>query len=325
MNNKNLKFDKPTTQVVEVSNENKIANFKIKPLACGYGITLGNALRRVLLASMPGAAIVNIKIDGVEHEFSTIKGVVEDCMSIVLNIKQVVIQVDSLDPNFEAKLSLYKMGPGKVLAGDFAKLAGVKIVNPEQVICTLMDKHDFNLTATVRRGVGYVNADQNKVYSKGEIGIIAVDALYSPIVRVAYNVEKTRGDDDELNLEVETNGAIEAKDAVGIASKMLIDYFNEIKTISQSQLAQDNFLEEAKVVKENKLPDLNIVEVEGLKVGIINVLKKNNIAKISEIAKLSADELLAEGLEKDDIKIIKKLLKEYQLELKPNEKTSEGK
>ena len=274
---------------------------------------------------MPGAAIVNIKIDGVEHEFSTIKGVVEDCMAIVLNIKQVVIKVDSLDPNFEAKLNLYKVGPGKVTAGDFDKVAGITIVNPEQVICTLMEKHDFNMSVTIRRGVGYVNADNNKVYSKGELGIIAVDALYSPIVRVAYNVEKTRGDDDELNLEVETNGAINAKDAVAIASKMLIDYFSEIKKISECEISKQDFLEEAKVIKETKLPDKNIVEIEGLKVAIINTLKKKAINRVSELVKVSIDELLKEGLTDEDINELKKILDEYHLSFKENQETSEVK
>lgn len=320
---KNLKFEKPSS-TFEISEDGKKAVFQIKALERGYGLTLGNALRRVLLASMPGAAIINVKIEGVEHEFSTIPGVYEDVMSIVLKLKQVVVKVDSLDPDFEQKLSLYKEGPGKVVAGDFEKVTGVEIINPELEIANLMEKTQLNMEVTIRRGIGYVSADDNKVFSKNEIGLIAIDSLFSPIKRVAYHIEKTRGDDDELNLEIETDGSIDAKDALGIASKMLIDYLDEIKNISEHPLVQDEYLEEIKVEKRNDFLDATIDKLEDLKVQVLNALKKKAIMKVGELVELSEKTLRTfDQIGPEAIKNIQDSLKKHNLSLKDSKTASE--
>src|SRR5690606_15446408 len=172
----------------EISQEGNLGRFLIKPLERGYGLTLGNALRRVLLSSLPGAAIVNVKIEGVKHEFSTIEGVYEDVMGIILNLKKVVFSVDSQDPQYEQKLELYVEGPATVTAADFNLVDGIEVVNPTQVIATLAEGAKLSMVVTVRRGMGYVPAEANKVYSKYEVGVIPIDAIYTPVNRVVYNV-----------------------------------------------------------------------------------------------------------------------------------------
>ena len=196
-----LLFELPTS-VEEISKDGNKARFVIKPLERGYGTTIGNALRRVLLSSMPGAAIVNVEIDGVQHEFTTIPGVFEDVMGIILNLKEVIISVDSDDVDFEQKLYLNVQGPKVVTAGDFERVTGVNIINPDLIIANLNEVGSLSMVVTVRRGVGYVSADENKIHSGNQVGLIAIDSLYSPILRLAYSIEKTRCDDDELTLEV---------------------------------------------------------------------------------------------------------------------------
>jgi DNA-directed RNA polymerase subunit alpha len=242
---KDLKFEKPTA-VDEISVDGNKGRFIIKPLERGYGITLGNALRRVLLSSLPGAAIVNIKIDGVEHEFSTMEGVFEDVMGIVLNLKKVIFSVESQEPDFEQKLELYAVGSGKVTAADFNHVDGVDIINPDQVIANLSDTGRLSMEVTIRRGVGYVNAEKNKVFSKNEKSVIPIDSIYTPVSRVSYHVEKTRGDADELMLDIETNGAIAAKEALALASKMLIDYLKLLLRLVNKQLQLTSFLNKKK-------------------------------------------------------------------------------
>ena len=256
---KDLKFEKPTS-VVEISNDGYTGNFLIKPLERGYGITLGNALRRVLLSSLPGAAIVNVKIEGVEHEFSTIEGVVEDVMGIILNLKKVVFKVASEDPRFEQKLELTFMGEGTVTAENFDNVDGVEIINKDQVIAHLSSKGKLMLEVTVRRGVGYVNADTNKSFSRNEKGVIAIDSVYAPVTRVSYHVEKTRGDMDELTLDISTNGAMDSKEALALASKMLIDHFEALVEISETAGEQD-FIYEAVEEPMNKKLEMKIYKL----------------------------------------------------------------
>lgn len=286
----NLKFVKPKgfTEVLE-ENGTK-ARFSIKTLERGYGITLGNSLRRVLLSSMPGAAIAMVKIEGVDHEFSTISGVYEDVMSIILQLKQVIVKVDSNDPEYEEKISISKVGPAKITAADFSKVPGLEIINPELEIANLSKGATFNMVATIRRGVGYVPADENKKLTKNEIGQIAIDSLYSPIKRVAYHVEKTRGDDDELFLDVETNGAIVAKDAIAIASKMLIDYLEIIKEVSKCEMADENFIEEEKIIVENPNLKKTLAELD-LKTGVFNALTSAGIRNVEQLTKLTEKDL----------------------------------
>ena len=310
---RDLLFELPTS-VEEISKDGNKAKFTIKPLQRGYGTTLGNALRRVLLSSMPGAAIVNVEIDGVQHEFSTIPGVYEDVMGIILNLKEVIFRVDSLDQDFEQKLYLNIAGPAVVTAGDFGQVTGVEIVNPDLIIANLNETATLSMTVTVRRGVGYVSADENKMFSGNQVGLIAIDSLYSPILRVAYHIEKTRGDDDELTLEVETNGAIEAKDAIAMASKVLIDHFNVIIQISENA-GQIDFIKEEEVdetnhIYEKKIDDLNV------SVRLFNALKRAGIYKIGDLMKLKEEDIIKfRNLGRKSLKELKECLTEYGLEL----------
>jgi DNA-directed RNA polymerase subunit alpha len=309
---KDLKFEKPTA-VEEITVDGHKGRFVIKPLERGYGITLGNALRRVLLSSLPGAAIVNVKIDGVEHEFSTLEGVIEDVMGIVLNLKKIIFAVESTDPDYEQKLELYAAGPGEVTAEDFNSVDGIDIINPDQVIATLSETGRLSMEVTIRRGVGYVNADKNKVHSRGEKSIIPIDSIYTPVTRVSYQVEKTRGDADELTLDIETNGAIVAKDALALASKMLIDYFSVIVDISEQAVTSDFIYEHEEKPIDKKL-EMKIEQLD-LSVRLFNSLKRSGIYTVAQIIRLTEEDVMRfRSLGRKSFRELKEKLAEHGLE-----------
>lgn len=305
-----LKFEKPKVNV-KINDDNNV-DYTIRPLARGFGITLGNTLRRVLLSSVPGAAIVNVKIDGVKHEYSVIEGVYEDVMGIVLNLKQVVINVDSKEPNFEQKLELYVEGPTTVTAADFNKVTGVEVVNPEQVIATITGNVTLNMEVTVRRGIGYVSAEDNKIYSQNQVGIIAIDSLYSPVKRVSYHVDKIRGDDDALTLSIETNGAIDGHEVLPIASKILIDYLTSIVEVSDEVLNEDFIKEEQKAPVNEKL-EMSIDKLD-LTVRLFNSLKRNNVTTVGEITSKTEEQIMRfRSLGRKSFKELKEKLAEQGL------------
>ncbi|MCF7930764.1 MAG: DNA-directed RNA polymerase subunit alpha [Acholeplasmataceae bacterium] len=319
---KDLKFEKPTA-VEELSIDGNKGRFVIRPLERGYGITLGNALRRVLLSSLPGAAIVNIKIDGIEHEFSTMEGLYEDVMGIVLNLKKVIFAVDSTESDFEQKLELYAVGAGKVTAADFNHVDGVEIINPEQVIANLSDAGRLSMEVTIRRGVGYVNAEKNKVYSRNEKSVIPIDSIYTPVSRVSYHVEKTRGDADELTLDIETNGAIQAKEALALASKMLIDYLDVIVQISEQAVSTD-FIFEQEEEPTNKKLEMKIEQLD-LSVRLFNSLKRSGIYTVAQIIRLTEEDVMRfRSLGRKSFKELKEKLSEHGLEFE-NTSTKDSK
>ncbi len=319
---KDLKFEKPTA-VEELSVDGNKGRFVIRPLERGYGITLGNALRRVLLSSLPGAAIVNIKIDGIEHEFSTMEGLYEDVMGIVLNLKKVIFSVDSIESDFEQKLELYAVGAGKVTAADFNHVDGVEIINPEQVIANLSDAGRLSMEVTIRRGVGYVNAEKNKVFSKNEKSVIPIDSIYTPVSRVSYHVEKTRGDADELTLDIETNGAIQAKEALALASKMLIDYLDVIVQISEQAVSTD-FIFEQEEEPTNKKLEMKIEQLD-LSVRLFNSLKRSGIYTVAQIIRLTEEDVMRfRSLGRKSFKELKEKLSEHGLEFE-NTSTKDSK
>lgn len=309
---KDLKFEKPTA-VEEISASGNKGRFVIRPLERGYGITLGNALRRVLLSSLPGAAIVNVKIDGVEHEFSTIDGVFEDVMGIVLNLKKVIFQVESTNPDFEQKLELYAVGPCKVTAADFNHVDGVDVINTDQVIANLAEDGRLQMVVTVRRGVGYISADRNKVHSKNEKSIIPIDSIFTPVTRVSYHVEKTRGDADELTMDIETNGAIVAKESLALASKMLIDYLNVIVEISETAFDSD-FIYEHEEEPVNKKLEMKIEQLD-LSVRLFNSLKRSGIYTVAQIIRLTEEDVMRfRSLGRKSFKELKEKLADHGLE-----------
>lgn len=285
---KELKFEKPNVEV-KIGEDNNI-EYQIKPLGRGFGITLGNTLRRVLLSSIPGAAIVNVKIDGVDHEFATIEGVYEDVMGIVLNLKQLVFSVDSADANFEQTLELYAEGPMTVTAGDFNKVTGVNVINPDQVIATLVDKGTLSLEVTIRRGVGYVSAEENKVFNNNRVGVIAIDSLFSPVKRVSYHVDKIRGDRDALTMNIETNGSIDGHEVLPIASKMLVDYLNAIVEVSDEVINLEYIKEQEKEPVNEKL-EMSIDKLD-LTVRLYNSLKRSGIYTVAEIVSRTEEDIM---------------------------------
>ena len=290
---KELKFVKPLDVVEEVENNGNYAKFVISPLERGFGITLGNALRRTLLSSMPGAAFVNFKLEGAQHEFQSVDGIVEDVITIVLNLKRVILKVDSEDPEFQTTVEIHH-GEGEVTAADIIHGNEVEVINPEQHICTVAKGGSCNMTLTVRRGVGYVPADKNKVYTETVGDVIAIDSIYTPITNVAFTVDKTRVENDatfdKLSIEVSTNGAMDAKEALATAAKMMIEHLNVIVELSDKAVAT-NYMVEPDNDQSNS--DLNkSVEDLDLSVRSYNCLKRASINTVAELANMSEEDMM---------------------------------
>lgn len=315
-----LKFSKPDVNVeVDSKNPNK-ATFVISPLERGYGITIGNTLRRILLSSLPGTAIVNVRIDGVEHEFQTIEGVEEDVMSIVLNLKKVIFHTDSIDANFEKEIELHASGEGVVTAGDLSVDTELKVINPDQVIATLSEGGSLSMFLTVRRGIGYVGSENNKVHNK-VVGTISIDSLFTPVLRVSYKVDKTRVDRDtnydKLEMEVETNGALKPYEAVSLASKMMMDYLTVIVDLDESTHECD-FMGESPETHEDKKLDKPIEELD-LSVRSFNCLKRAGINTLAELTKKSEEEMMrVRNLGRKSLKEVKDKLEELGLSFAPS-------
>jgi DNA-directed RNA polymerase subunit alpha len=273
---------------IEEAGENR-SRFVVEPLEPGFGYTLGNTMRRTLLSRIPGAAITSIQIEGVEHEFSTVPGVVEDVVDIILNIKRIVVQMEEVD---EQTVYLSAKGAGDVTAKDLKLPAGVEVVNPDAHIATLSSSGRLEMEMTVAPGVGYRTADANKGGSS-HIGVIPVDSIFSPVRKVAYRVENTQVGQmtnyDKLVLDVETNGAIEPKDAVSSAGKTLgelMDIFAEV--------GQGEGLELVDVVPETSgSPDLELpIEALDLSERPRNCLRRAQIKTVGELVERTSDDLL---------------------------------
>lgn len=318
---KELKFEKPRTNVEEIANQGSYGKFVISPLERGFGITLGNALRRTLLSSLPGAAIVNVKIDGAEHEFQNVDGVVEDVITIILNLKRVVLTVDSEDPNYEATVEIHK-GEGEVTAGDIIVNSDIKVINPEQHIATVAAGGNLHMFLTVRRGVGYVSSVANKEYNRS-VGVIAIDSIYTPIVNVAFNVEKTRVENvnvasfDKLEIEVSTNGSITAKEALAIASKMMMEHLEVVVELSE-KASNTDYMIEAEDDNQNRKLEMTIDELD-LSVRSYNCLKRAGLNTVAELAAKSEEDMIkVRNLGRKSLKEIKEKLEALGLGFKKN-------
>jgi DNA-directed RNA polymerase subunit alpha len=273
-------------EIKKVKSEGNLATFAIEPLYPGYGMTLGNSLRRVILSSLPGAAVTAVKIEGVSHEFSTIKDVKEDVVDIILSLKQLCVKSFSDDI---VTLHLSANGEGVVTAAKFDKNADVEIVNPELVIATLDNKNaKLEMDVYVEKGRGYVPVEKHDGGKLG-IGVIAVDALYSPIRRVRYNVESTRvgqmTDLDRLILEVETNGVIDSSEAIKQASEILVDHF---MVLAGKEVSKQDGCDETVINEEGG--DILIEEIN-LSPRTTNALLNNDIKTVADILKLTDGEL----------------------------------
>lgn len=290
-----LKFEKPDYKVKEYVKDSFYGKFELEPLERGFGTTLGNALRRVMLSSLPGDAITSVKIDGVAHEFQKIDGVVEDVTAIVLNLKSIVIKNHAKDENKIIRLT--KNTPGVVTAGDIEKDADIEILNPDQVIATLVEGGSLNMEMTIGSGRGYVVAEDNKKLlqnDKTKVGAIAIDSLYSPVERINYEVETARvgqnNNFDKLILEVWTNGSISPEEALALAARILIEHF-EILT-SLNAIADETGL----MISKSEDPSVKILETSiddlDFSVRAYNCLKRANILTLKDLVDKSENEMM---------------------------------
>ena len=287
-----LKFEKPTYKITEYVENNNYGKFELEPLERGFGTTLGNALRRVMLSSMPGSAIVAVKIDGVMHEFQTIEGVIEDVTTIILNLKSVVLKNNTEE---DKVLHLHASKEGEVKAGDIETDADVEIINKDLVIATLAKGGKLDMELIVSNGRGYVPSNENKKFIEdNKIGYIPIDALYSPIERISYEVDTARvGQDanyDKLILNVYTNGSLRPEEAIALGAKILIEHFNVL--LDLSDIADMTGIMSAKE-EDSKLKKLETpIEDLDFSVRAFNCLKRANINTLGDLTAKSELEMM---------------------------------
>lgn len=287
-------FEKPNIDIVEISEDKKYGKFVVEPLERGYGITLGNSLRRIMLSSLPGAAVSQVKIEGVLHEFSSIPGVKEDVTEIIMNIKNLAIKNNS--ESNEPKVAYIEFdGEGVVTAADIQVDSDIEILNPELVIATLSGGADSKLymELTITKGRGYVSAEKNKS-EELPIGVIAVDSIYTPVERVNMTVENTRvgqiTDFDRLILDVYTNATLEPDEAVSLAAKVLSEHLNLFIDLSENAKTAEVMIEKEEDEKE-KVLEMNIDELE-LSVRSYNCLKRAGINTVEELTNKTSEEMM---------------------------------
>jgi DNA-directed RNA polymerase subunit alpha len=286
-----LNFEKPNYKITDYMEKNNYGKFELEPLERGFGTTLGNSLRRVMLSSMPGTAIVAAKIDGVMHEFQTLEGVVEDVTTIILNLKSVVLKNHSKETKV-AHISSSK--EGVVTAGDIEVDSDIEIVNKNQVIATLAKGGKINMELIIANGRGYVPASDNKKHMENtKVGFIPMDAIYSPIERISYEVENARvGQDanyDKLILHINTNGALRPEEAIALSSKILIEHLNILTDLSE--IADVTGIMNAKQ-EDSKLKKLETsIDDLDLSVRAYNCLKKANIHTLGDLTEMSESEM----------------------------------
>ena len=315
---KEMKFEKPKSYVEPFQLDDTFGKFVIKPLERGFGITLGNSLRRVLISSMPGAAITNIEIEGAQHEFSALEGIVEDVTEIILNLKDVVLTIDSSNPKVEKTLEIIAVGEGPVYAGDIIHDSDVTIVNKDKVIANLANHGKLKMQLIARRGIGYVDATENK-RADDPIGFIPIDSVFTPIRNVKYNVEKilvdNSTDHDELTIEILTNGSIAPEDALGMAAKIMMDHLDVVVELSQKAKDTD-FIVDREESGSVQLMEMSIEELD-FSVRSYNSLKRAGISTVGELISKSEEEMMTiRNLGRKSLKEVKDKLEELNLSLK---------
>lgn len=312
-------FEKPKIEIAEISKDNKYGRFVVEPLERGYGITLGNSLRRIMLSSLPGSAVSHVKIDGVVHEFSTIPGVKEDVTEIIMNIKSLAIKNTSQSSEPKTVYIEYS-GEGVVRASDIQVDQDIEIMNPDQVIAHLSGGADckLDMELTIANGRGYVSSDKNKNPDL-PIGVIAVDSIFTPVERVNMSVENTRvgqvTDYDKLTLEIFTNGTLGPDEAVSLAAKVLSDHLTLFIDLSENAKTAEVLVEKADDEKE-KVLEMNIDELE-LSVRSYNCLKRAGINTVEELTNRSAEEMMkVRNLGRKSLDEVLAKLKEFGLHLR---------
>ena len=315
-----IEIEKPNLNCEETEN-GRFARFIVEPLEKGYGITLGNCFRRTLLSAMPGVAPIGIKIAGVQHEFSTIPGVSEDVVDIILNIKQIVLKTPDISKDFTTSIFLKKNKAGVVRAGDFVSNDLIEVLNPDLYICTMDEGASLDIELLVARGRGYVPNVENKERME-TLEYIAIDSLYSPIVRVNYNVENTRvGQNinfDKLILEVTTNGAMTAKDVVALAGKIINEHVSMFTELSET-FSDVNLLISKDDDAHSKILEMPIEEMD-FSVRSYNCLKRANINTVEDLVnKSKTDMLKVRNLGLKSIEEVVQKLESYGLGLRDDE------
>ena len=314
-------FNKPKIEITEISEDKKFGRFVVEPLERGYGTTLGNSLRRIMLSSLPGAAVSQVKIDGVLHEFSSIPGVKEDVTEIIMNLKSLAIKNHSSDN--EPKTAYIECeGKGVVTAADIQADQDIEIMNPDQVIATLNGGKDCRLAMelTITKGRGYVSADKGKTDDM-PIGMIAVDAIYTPVDRVNMIVENTRvgqvTDFDKLTIEVWTNGSVQPDEAISLAAKILTEHLtlfvgltDQVTTISFTDQEDD---------KKEKVLEMTIEELD-LSVRAYNCLKRAGINTVAELVQRNQEDMMkVRNLGRKSLEEVEQKLEALNLSLRPSD------
>ena len=286
-----IEIEKPRIETLELSADGKYGKFVMEPLERGYAITIGNSLRRVLLSTLPGAAITSVKIDGVVHEFSTIPGVKEDVTEIVLNLKGLITK---LHADSAKKIYIEAEGPCTLTAASIKADSEVEILNPDMYIATLDEGAKLNMEMTLDRGRGYVSAEQNKP-AQNVIDVIPIDSIYTPVLKANFNVDNTRVgnvvDKNKLTLEVWTNGSIKADEAVSMSAKILIEHFELFLNLSEGISETQSIMAETKDTAKDKVLDLTIDELD-LSVRSFNCLKRAGINTVEDLINKSEMDMM---------------------------------
>lgn len=315
-----MQIEKPKI-TCEETNNGCFARFIVEPLDRGFGLTLGNCLRRVLLSALPGAAAIGIKINGVQHEFSTIKGVSEDVVDIVLNIKSLAVKTMNTDPDFHTVIKINKYGAGEVTAKDFEPNDLVEILNPDLHICTLEDGAKFEMEVFIGRGRGYVPSENNKL-EDAPLGYIAIDSIFTPVKKASYFVTNTRVgqriDYDKLTIEVETNGTLSAREVISLSGKLIQDHIGLFVELVEN-MSQMEILVSREEDKQTKVLEMTIEDMD-LSVRSYNCLKRAGISTVEDLIKKSENDLAkVKNLGKTSLTEVQAKLASYGLSLRNDE------
>ncbi|HZX46094.1 MAG TPA: DNA-directed RNA polymerase subunit alpha [Clostridia bacterium] len=313
-----IEIEKPKVEIVEMSSDKTYGKFVVEPLERGYGITLGNSLRRVLLSSLPGAAVTSVKIDGVLHEFSTIPGVKEDVTEIVLNLKSLSVKLDGDEPRL---VRIEAEGEREIKAGDIIHGPDVEILNPDLHIATLGADARLYMEITLEKGRGYVPAEKNKEQGQ-PIGIIPMDSIFTPVVKANFRIENTRvgqvTDYDKLTLEVWTDGSIAPDEAVSLGAKILNEHLNLFVTLTD-QVRDVEIMVEKEEDKKEKVLEMTIEELD-LSVRSYNCLKRAGINTVEELTQRTEEDMMkVRNLGKKSLEEVQSKLAELNLSLKKSE------
>ncbi|MGP1556142.1 DNA-directed RNA polymerase subunit alpha [Peptostreptococcus stomatis] len=313
-----IEIEKPKVDIVELSEDYRYGKFVVEPLERGFGITIGNALRRILLSSLPGVAVYAVRIDGVLHEFSTVPGVKEDVTEVILSLKELSATIDGEESKV---LKIQAVGPCEVTGADIICPPEVEIVSKDLHIATLDENAKLNMEIHVNKGRGYVSAEENKNDSM-PIGTLPVDSIYTPIEKVSYHVENTRvgqkTDFDKLTLEVLTNGSINPQEGMSLAAKVLEEHLKLFIDLSE-HIGNVEIMVEKEGDKKEKVLEMTIEELD-LSVRSYNCLKRAGINTVEELSNKSEEDMMkVRNLGKKSLEEVIQKLNELDLKLKPNE------